>query len=57
MDDTRTLVDSGEYDAESLNAILDHATKEVLLATGNECWKYKGEVCAKNCEWICKNSR
>lgn len=42
--------------AEALNGILEHTTKEVLLATGHECWKYSGEVCYYKCSGLCKNS-
>ena len=42
--------------ADTLNSILDHTVDEVLLATGHECWKYKGEVCDSGCKGLCKNS-
>jgi hypothetical protein len=62
MEDVRGLDQKypNEEDAKQLasilNSILDHTTREVLLVTGHECWKYKGEVCTDNCEGLCKNS-
>jgi len=42
--------------ADTLNGILDDTLNKVLITTGHECWKYKGEACTSGCKSLCRNS-